>query len=321
MLTLLISQNIAATALFLANKTEENCRKTKDLIIAVARVAQKNSKLVIDEQSKEYWRWRDSILTYEEMMLEMLTFDLVVENPYQQLYEHLGTLALLHNRKLRDSAWAFCNDSCLTVLPLLLGARDLALAAIFFASSVTHEKIDDLNGESWWRFLRANEDHIIKAVEMMAEFYKENPLRKPDSKYPSSPEFNLENTRRRGETILSQTEAGSSHNGSPLGTDIDMQSPRGKGNDRGDRDDEDTETKKGSDAAAEMASQFSRGDSDAALKAAANDLSVHEGRPNGRDHRIKRRSPLPDMDWEGERDFKRARTGDEDEDEGEVQED
>lgn len=52
----LLHQNIAATALFLANKVEENCRKTKDIIIAVAKVAQKNAKLIIDEQSKEYWR-------------------------------------------------------------------------------------------------------------------------------------------------------------------------------------------------------------------------------------------------------------------------
>ncbi|KAG7131506.1 Cyclin pch1 like protein [Verticillium longisporum] len=69
--------NIAATALFLANKTEENCRKTKEIIITVAKVAQKNSQLIIDEQSKEYWRWRDNILAYEELMLELLTFDLM----------------------------------------------------------------------------------------------------------------------------------------------------------------------------------------------------------------------------------------------------
>ncbi|KAH8891055.1 cyclin-like protein [Thozetella sp. PMI_491] len=303
--------NIAATALFLANKTEENCRKTKDLIIAVARVAQKNAKLVIDEQSKEYWRWRDSILAYEELMLEMLTFDLVIENPYQQLYEHLGTLDLLHNRKLRDSAWAFCNDSCLTILPLMLGARDLAIAAIFFATSVTHEKIDDLSGGPWWKFLRANEAHIVKAVEMMAEFYKENPLRKQDSKYPQSPVFNLESTRRRGETIHSQTEAGSS-NGTPIGTDRGTQSPRARGidRDRGDRDEDDADIKR------ESQFDIGRGDSDAVLKAVANDLSLHEGRPNGKDIPVKRKTPDLDLDSDGERRAKRARTADEDE--GEV---
>ncbi|KAK3364964.1 hypothetical protein B0T24DRAFT_683625 [Lasiosphaeria ovina] len=45
--------NMAATALFLANKTEENCRKTKDLIIAVAKVARKNTKLIIDHDDEE----------------------------------------------------------------------------------------------------------------------------------------------------------------------------------------------------------------------------------------------------------------------------
>ncbi|KAK3937177.1 serine threonine kinase PRP4 [Diplogelasinospora grovesii] len=318
--------NIAATALFLANKTEENCRKTKDLIIAVAKVAQKNAKLIIDEQSKEYWRWRDSILTYEELMLEILTFDLVVDNPYQRLYDHLGQLGLIHNKKLRESAWAFCNDSCLTVLPLLLPAHEISISAIFWATSVTHEKIDDVNGEPWWRFLKGTEAHAAKAVYTMTEFYKENPLRKQDAQYPGSPEFNLENTRRRGETINSLTEAGSSHNGTPtpmgsVGDRAGTQSPRGGGgggkgaNGRADRERDDSyNSKKDSD-------ESSIGDSDAVLKAAANDLTAHEGKPNGsgiRSPGIKRKSSF-DMDVDdsdSDRDRKKARMTDEDE--GEI---
>ena len=100
-------QNIAATALFLANNAEENCRKTKDIIVAVAKVAQKNAKLIIDEQSKEYWRWKDSILTYEEVMLEQLTFDLMIDNPYRHLFEILGQLDIVHNKHLHT-----CCNAC-----------------------------------------------------------------------------------------------------------------------------------------------------------------------------------------------------------------
>lgn len=62
---------VAATATFLATKVEENCRKMKELVVACARVAQKNPSLLLDEQSKEYWRWRDTILHNEDLLLEV----------------------------------------------------------------------------------------------------------------------------------------------------------------------------------------------------------------------------------------------------------
>lgn len=48
---------VAATALFLATKVEESCRKMKEMVLAFCRVAQKNPNLIIDEQSKDFWRW------------------------------------------------------------------------------------------------------------------------------------------------------------------------------------------------------------------------------------------------------------------------
>jgi hypothetical protein len=326
-------------------------------------VAQKNSKLIIDEQSKEYWKWRDSILAYEELMLETLTFDLMVDNPYMRLHDYMGQLDLLHNKALRDAAWAFCNDSCLTVLPLLLNARDVAIAAVFFATSVTREKIDDVNGEPWWRFLKGSEMHTIRAVQLMTDFYKENPLRKQDSKVPGSPEFNLESTRRRGELSLSHMDLDSSQYGTPtpLGsTDRGAtQSPRpgggggaarlnGKAEFRDSSDSKEVAIKieepsdssatkigdeevraavegGGSSSGADADISNNRGDSDAALKVAANDLSTHEASSstlNGSTRgglvspQIKRRSEDPEG-WE-ERDVKRQRLDDEDEDEGEI---
>ncbi|KAK7426354.1 hypothetical protein QQZ08_007109 [Neonectria magnoliae] len=216
--------NIAATALFLANKTEENCRKTKDIIIAVAKVAQKNAKLIIDEQSKEYWRWRDSILTYEEVMLEQLTFDLMIDNPYRHLYQLLEQLKLIHNKHLRHNAWAFCNDACLTSIPLLIEAKDVAISAIFFASAHTNQQIDDINGEPWWKHLKGDEDRCTMAIEVMRQFYTENPLRKQNPSLPS-PAFHLENTRRRGDTLLSQPDTQSSTNGTPMELDSGSRSP------------------------------------------------------------------------------------------------
>ncbi|KAF3803385.1 putative WD repeat-containing protein [Colletotrichum gloeosporioides] len=236
-----IEQNIAATALFLANKTEENCRKTKEIIITVAKVAQKNPKLMIDEMSKEYWRWRDSILAYEELMLELLTFDLMVDNPYQRLFELLGQLDIVHNKHLRQSAWAWCNDACLTSIPLLLEARDVAICAIFFASVHTKNKIEDVNGEPWWKALKGNERKCTRAIDIMQQFYTENPLRKQNPSLPS-PAFDLENTRQPRDPM--SQDALSSTAGTPFELDRGTQSPRARINGR----DDVTNTESGSQA-------------------------------------------------------------------------
>ncbi|KAK4197838.1 putative cyclin [Triangularia verruculosa] len=331
--------NIAATSLFLANKTEENCRKTKDLIIAVAKVAQKNTKLIIDEQSKEYWRWRDSILAFEELMLETLTFDLMIDNPYRDMYELLGELDLIKNHKLRDGVWAFCNDASLTALPLILTSREVAISAIFFAATVNKIQILDVEEKSWWAYLGGSEEMAALGVNMMCEFYRENPLRKQD-KCPPSPEFRLESTRRRGDVSslgMDVDSPGAMGTGTPtpVGTErAGTQSPgrmiktNGNGVAKAEESvkrEESVEEKK-----AAIRASVENGDSDAALKAAANEMGVHESTkmsngdgsglvsPGPMLAAIKRKSAeLEDPVDAAEREAKKIKLQDE-EDEGEI---
>ncbi|CAK7233390.1 hypothetical protein SCUCBS95973_008578 [Sporothrix curviconia] len=282
---------IAATAMFLANKTEENCFKTKNIIIAVAKVAQKNMDLVVDEQSKEYWRWRDVILTYEELMLETLTFDLVVANPYDQLFVQLRKLGQLGTKPVREAAWSFLNDSALTTLPLALDASDLASASIFFASVATRITLDDVKGRPWWQHVRADEARITRASRAMAAFYTDNPLKKQQAiggrlAQVSSPVFQLEATRRPQElaqinsrfldTGASGSGGGappiSSNNGRPVSRDmtpleLDQRQP--------------SQSQSQTQLQSTAATSVPDGDSDAALKAAANDLDHHHHYSNG----------------------------------------
>lgn len=198
-----LEQNIAATALFLATKTEENCRKTKEIVIAVAKVAQKNTSLIIDEQSKEYWKWRDSILLYEELMLELLTFDVVLRTPHSYLVPNLQMLQIDDNKQVRNVAWAFLNDSMMTTLCLRMKSPDICIASIYFAVKFYGETIpDDDNERPWWEILGGDADSIVKAVSIMHDFWSDNPLKLPDrpygqDNYASSPE-DLADTRRKG---------------------------------------------------------------------------------------------------------------------------
>lgn len=202
-------QNIAATSLFLATKTEENCRKTKEIVIAVAKVAQKNASLIIDEQSKEYWRWRDNILLYEELMLEYLTFDVVLQSPYTILYGFLQRLHIEDSKPIRNVAWAFLNDSCLTMLCLLIPPKDIAVAAIYFGAKFNGDRIpDDENGAPWWEKLGGNPAKITTAVSVLNELWTENPLRRSENPYGESPRSGVEDldrTRRSAGSNVTDT--------------------------------------------------------------------------------------------------------------------
>lgn len=295
----------------------------------MVKVAQKNPKLIVDEQSKEYWKWRDSILMHEEVMLEMLTFDLMVDNPYQRLYKCLNTLKMLHHKPIREAAWAYCCDSALTVLPLLMNARDVAISAIYFATVSIGEKIEDDNdGEAWWRVLKGDESLLQSAISVVMDFYSENPLRKSDSRYQGSPVFSLENTRR-GRDFPSQTEGGSSHNGTPMDTDRGgTQSPRARNQGRADREDDDNgragSKRETDDGSMDLDGSQTKGDSDGTLKPAPNNVDHHRGQTNGTSNGlispgVKRRSPDVETGEDlADREQKRARLSDEDE--GEVRE-
>ncbi|POS84405.1 hypothetical protein EPUL_003681 [Erysiphe pulchra] len=204
-LSLTSEWNIAATALFLATKTEENCRKTREIVVAVAKVAQKNPSLIIDEQSKEYWKWRDSILFLEEQMLELLTFDLVVDTPHTNLLRCLESLSIEENKSLRNTAWAFLNDSCMTPLCLMMPALDITIAAIYFAVKLNNETLPDVDNKPWWHRIDGDPEKIVKAVTIVSRFWTENPLRKSDRPQGSSPssQDDLERTRRRGSDYMS----------------------------------------------------------------------------------------------------------------------
>lgn len=266
-------QNIAATALFLATKTEENCRKTKEIVIAVAKVAQKNASMIIDEQSKEYWRWRDNILLYEELMLEYLTFDVVVQSPYNFLYSFLQRLHIDDNKQLRNVAWAYLNDSCLTMLCLLMSPQHIAIGALYFAAKFTGEKIpDDEQGEPWWSQLGGKPDLIVKAVAVIYEFYNENPLKRSENPYAQSPssvanEDDLDGTRMR-------TFQSSLATPSPEGMQRSQRSQNGNAEQAADAEDSGHAFRK-SLTPSERKQGDGAGSSDAALKEAANDPATH----------------------------------------------
>ncbi|KAI9792773.1 MAG: hypothetical protein M1816_001505 [Peltula sp. TS41687] len=179
---------VGATALFLATKVEENCRKMREFVIACCRVAQKNPLLVVDEQSKEYWNWRDTILHNEDILLEALCFDLTYAPPYKVLFDSLNKLDVQDNQELRETCWTFINDTNLTMLSLLYPSLTIAASAIYCSARHHEIVIADHEGEAWWDFLGVALLDIRRACNYMASIYMHNQTKPSDKMYTLTPE-------------------------------------------------------------------------------------------------------------------------------------
>lgn len=187
--------SVGATALFLATKVEENCRKMRELIIACCRVALKQPNVVVDEQSKEFWKWRDTILHNEDLLLEALCFDLQLEQPYRLLYDFLCYFNQNENKQVRNSAWAFINDSFYTVLCVQFPSRTIAAAALYAAARHSNISFDDDDlGRPWWEQIDVDLRDLKRACGRMAELYEKSPMPKTTNKYKFSPENEDETT-------------------------------------------------------------------------------------------------------------------------------
>jgi protein BUR2 len=126
--------------------------------------------LEIDEQSKEYWRWRDTILYNEELLMEQLCFDFEVIHPYDYLVGLVKRFAS-GNSVLGKCAWAFINDryiclplslvaiggSCLetdgslrTLMQVMYPAHVIAASSFYFAKKHTQTIIPKSPEEKEW---------------------------------------------------------------------------------------------------------------------------------------------------------------------------
>ena len=183
--------SMAATCLFLATKVEENCRKMAELVVACVRVAQKDPNKVVDDNDREYWRWRDNILASEDLLLETLCFDLSLEAPTKTLFGLLLQFHVEANKKLRNAAWAFVNDSCLTVLCLLFPNHVIAASAFYAAARYVGVAFpDDERGRPWWHSIGVEISEVRRACNIMADMYQNRPAKAGDGfTYEKTPEI------------------------------------------------------------------------------------------------------------------------------------
>lgn len=142
--------------------------------MAVSRVAQKDPNLLIDEQHKEFWKWRETIQHHENLMLEVLCFDLDPGLPYQVLYEFLKYYNVQENKRLRNVSWAVVTDSFTTVVCLHVQPQSIAGGALYLGLKHSGVKLPDEDGKAWYETLGLDVKEMEIVLDMLLTTY-ENP--------------------------------------------------------------------------------------------------------------------------------------------------
>ncbi|ORX47778.1 cyclin-like protein [Hesseltinella vesiculosa] len=138
--------DMAATCLYVATKVEESTRRMKDFINVCAQKASKNDKVSLEENSKDFIRWKDTMLINEVVLLEVLCFDLAVEHPQNYLAKWLPKF----NRKVPNSfgrkIWSLLYQCYGSPLCALQSPDSVAAAVILLASYLYGEHLP----QYWW---------------------------------------------------------------------------------------------------------------------------------------------------------------------------
>jgi protein BUR2 len=146
----------------------------KEMVIAFCRLAQKNPHLVVDEQSKDYWKWRDAVLHAEEILIEAICFDLHLVSPSRLLSGLFDTYGI-EDQTVTVASHVFLRDSSLTTLCLLSTPKTIAAAALYVGSRHCNYVIGDRDDKPWWVAIGVDTtdlekacDHVIRIQELSA---------------------------------------------------------------------------------------------------------------------------------------------------------
>ncbi|KAJ3016857.1 hypothetical protein NUW54_g719 [Trametes sanguinea] len=102
-------QDVAASCIFLATKTEECGRKLRDVAKVVCSKVSQTDVAKITDDSKEVEECQTSILLTEEVLLEGLCFDFIVDSPQADLVDLFE--ACPNTTQIEECAWSIANDS------------------------------------------------------------------------------------------------------------------------------------------------------------------------------------------------------------------
>lgn len=167
---------VATACTFLAGKVEETPKKLRDVIVKSHHIrhsfehGEDTRYDALRTDSPAYENLRESVLTAERKILQLLAFDLSIEHPYKYIIEFVKRVAD-GNKKVAQAAWNFVNDSLRTTLCLQYRAHVIASAAIFLAARHCTVQLAGADGKEWFECLDCKIDDLDYIANRILDLY------------------------------------------------------------------------------------------------------------------------------------------------------
>ncbi|KAI8888077.1 cyclin-like protein [Backusella circina FSU 941] len=170
--------DIAATCLFVATKVEECTRRMKDIVVACAQKAQKNDRLELSEDSKDFIKWKDTLLRYEVILLETLCFDLAIQHPHSILVA--SDIRSIVSDSILKKTWMFLYQ--LMGVPYCVLYRPDTVAAAALLLGIHCSSLDEVRGD-WWDYIHVDIGEANELAAEMVDYVMKHYLKKQNYPY------------------------------------------------------------------------------------------------------------------------------------------
>jgi len=176
------SYTVAATALYLATKVEEQHTRLRDIVNVCHHTRHPDLKHL--ELNRHFWDLRDTIASCELLMLRVLQFDVTYIHPHKYMLHYLMSLSQLFSRRVwethpvADVAWAILKDSYLSSNCLDPSPQVYALAVIDLALQCCRLEVPMSRKaeNAWWKALydQCTHNDLVEVQNNLVAVYKMN---------------------------------------------------------------------------------------------------------------------------------------------------
>lgn len=169
---------MAATAIFLATKVEEQHTRLRDVVNVCHRTLYPDKLLEIGE---ELYELKDTVASCELLLLRMLQFHVTCDHPHKYLVHYLKSLSQLFNARewnrytIAQTSWSILRDTyhgtiCLDHRPPLVAVSCIALALRLCRVDVP---MSTTCKTPWWKVFHesATNDEISKVIDDIVDLY------------------------------------------------------------------------------------------------------------------------------------------------------
>jgi hypothetical protein len=97
---------------------------------------------------KEYFKFKEKISNYEQLLLRTLKFDINVETPYRYLMNYIKVLN--ETQGFAQFSWMMCSDSFRSDVSIHYKANEIAASVIYLTETFFERSTKKINEKYWY---------------------------------------------------------------------------------------------------------------------------------------------------------------------------